>query len=140
MRFIEFETNTNEGRQWTANDETQQIVQQMDRQDNIRALNVYFQDVHITNAVKVLASRPDCKWFFNLMALKLHQLDADGVSGVYFCMHKHGDDWHIWSLDDDDHGIAYEQGAKGTFPLLAIALRAVNEANFWHVSLAEYEI
>ncbi len=81
MRYKELIANsrTNEGRQWTADDETQQLVQQMDRQDNIRALNVYFKDVHITNAVKVLASRPDCKWFFDLMAIKLHQLDADGV-------------------------------------------------------------
>lgn len=140
MRFIEFQTNINEGRQWTTGDAAKQLAQQMDRQDNAHAVNVYFQDVQITNAVKVLASRPDCKWFFDLMAIKLHELDADGVSGVYFCMHKHGDEWHIWSRDDDDHGIAYGQGVRGDFPFSAIALRAVNEADFWLVRLVEYEL
>lgn len=140
MRFIELQNNVNEGRQWTAADDTQQLLQQMDKQDNIRALNVYFQDVHITNTVKVLASRPDCKWFFDLMAIKLHELDADGVHAVHFCMHKHGSEWHIWSRDDEDHAISYSATKSGDFPLSAIALRAINEANFWHVHLTDFEI
>lgn len=135
MRFIELQTRTDEGRQWTADDDTQLLRQQIERQDNIRALNVYAPDVHITNAVKLLAARPDCKWFFNFLAKQLHVMDANGVYPLTFYMRKHGEEFHVWARDDKGEIYSYPIKPSGTFPLDSIKLRAVYEGNFWHISL-----
>lgn len=140
MKFIELKPDGAEGWPWIVKDRTKALLQRMNQQDNVHALNVYFQDVHITNTVKVLASRTDCKWFFDLMAIKLNALNVHGVNAVFFCMTRDDDEWRIWSLDDQSHGITYSSQNSEEFPLSAIALRAVHEEKFWHVRLVMYEI
>ena len=137
MRFVEFQNNTNEGRLWTADDETKLLSQQMDKQDNERAVNAYFQDVQLTNAVNVLASRSDCKWFFDLLTTKLHKLEAEGVEGVEFHLYRFEDEWLIWAVDANEFPHIYEYKKDASFPYSAIALNAVNESGTWHVSLRD---
>jgi len=137
MRFKEFQNNTNEGRQWTATDETESLLLQINKKDNVRASNVYFQDVQITNAVNVLASLPECKWFFDFMAIKLHELDADGVDAVDFCMHRFESEWHVWAKDKHDFPHVFNCKYNFSFPFIAIQLKAIKNLDCWEVSLVE---
>ncbi len=136
MRYKELIANqkTTEGRSWNDSDDLNLLQDQIKRADNIRAFYVYAPEVHITNAVKFLAMRRDCKWFFDFMTTKLHVLDTQGVDALIFCMHKHGDELHAWARDDFDNSYAYPVKSNQTFPLDSVELRAVHEGNFWHVS------
>lgn len=134
MRYFEFAINTTEGRNWTSTDDLALLDAQIGLADNTRALNIYAPDVHITNAVKLIADRADSKWFFDFMANKLHALEAEGVDVVYFFMNKDEDEWHIWAVDDFGHQFEFPAVKGVTFAADEIGLRAVNKANFWQVS------
>jgi hypothetical protein len=142
MRYSELiaNQNTNEGRSWTEADDIKLLQDQIKKEDNIRALFVYGPDVHLTNAAKLLALRPDCKWFFNFLAKQLHVMDANGVYPLTFYMRKHGKEFHVWARDDAGEIYSYPIKPSGTFPLDSIKLRAVYEANFWHLSLCFEQI
>ena len=82
MRYTEIKTAhaALEGRSWTAADDTKLLKLQIDKADNIRGLFPYAQNIHLTNAVKLIAMRPDCKWFFDFLTTQLHYLGANGVT------------------------------------------------------------
>lgn len=136
MRYIELITyqRTCEGRSWTDDDDVKLLQDQIKREDNIRAFYLYVKDVHLTNAVKLLAQRPDCKWFFDFLVSNLHFMDAVGIYPLTFYMRKNGSDLHIWARDDSGKNYRCLVKSNATFPLDAIRLRAVYEGNFWHVS------
>ena len=140
MRVAEFQMHTSEARQWTADDDVQLLVQQLGSADNVHAQNVYFQEVHITNAVNVLVSRNDCKWFFDLVAIKLHELDAITIRNVDVYMIRFENEWLIWAKDQFDYPHVFNCDIDQSFPLSDISLRAVKDANFWQVSLSEFEV
>jgi hypothetical protein len=139
MRYTELITNKNttEARSWTDADDIKLLHDQIKSEDNIRAFYSYAQDVHLTNAVKLLALRPDCKWFFNFLTKQLHVMDANGVYPLTFYMRKHGEEFHVWARDDRGEIYSYPIKPSGTFPLDSIKLRAVYEGNFWHVSFGK---
>lgn len=139
MRYTEIAAprQTLEGRSWTAADDAKLLQDQIKREDNIRAFYSYAQDVHLTNAVKLLAVRPDCKWFFNFLTKQLHVMDANGVYHLTFYMRKHGKELHVWARDDRGEIYSYPIKPSGAFPIDSIKLRAVYEANFWHVSFGQ---
>jgi len=139
MRYVELIMcqKTNEGRSWTEADDIKLLQDQIKREDNVRALYVYGPDVHLTNAVKLLAVRPDCKWLFNFLTKQLHVMDANGIHLLTIYMRKHGKEFHVWARDDAGEIYSYPIKPNGIFPLDSIKLRAVFEGDFWHVSFGK---
>ena len=137
MRYTELTTNHNtcEGRSWTTADDIKLLHDLIKREDNVRHFFQYGPDVRFTNAVKLLAVRPECKWFFNFLAKQLHVMDANGVYPLTFYLNKHGSDVHIWARDDQGERYTYPIKQNGAFPLNSIKLRAVYECNSWFVSI-----
>jgi hypothetical protein len=139
MRYTEFKTAhaALEGRSWTAADDTKLLNLQIDKADNIRGLFPYAQSIHLTNAVKLIAMRPDSKWFFDFLTTQLHYLGANGVKGLCFYVNKHEDQLQIWAREDVGKSHIYPNKLAIDFPLDFVTLRAVREGNFWHVSLRQ---
>jgi hypothetical protein len=139
MRYTEIKTAhaALEGRSWTAADDTKLLKLQIDKADNIRGLFPYAQNIHLTNAVKLIAMRPDCKWFFDFLTTQLHYLGANGVKGLCFYVNKHEDQLQIWAREDVGKSHIYPNKLAVDFPLDFVTLRAVREGNFWHVSLRQ---
>jgi hypothetical protein len=139
MRYTEF-TNaheTLEGRKWTATDDSNLLAFEIGKADNVRGLFPYAQNIHLTNAVKLLAMRPDCKWFFDFLTTQLHFLAANGVKGLCFYVNKHDDELKIWAREDVGKSHIYPNKLAVEFPLNFVTLRAVREGNLWHVSLRQ---
>ncbi len=138
MRYTEFTTAhaTLEGRRWTAADDTNLLNLQIGKADNIRGLFPYAQNIHLTNAVKLLAMRSDCKWFFDFLTTELHFLGANGVKGLCFHVSKCDDVLQIWAREDVGKSHIYLSKLAADFPLDYVSLRAVREGNLWHVSIA----
>jgi hypothetical protein len=139
MRYTEIKTAhaALEGRSWTAADDTKLLKLQIDKEDNIRGLFPYAQNIHLTNAVKLIAMRPDCKWFFDFLTTQLHFLGANGVKGLCFYVNKNEDQLQIWAREDVGKSHVYPNKLAVDFPLDFVTLRAVCEGNFWHVSLRQ---
>ena len=136
MRCIEITTPRQilEGRSWTAADDAKLLQDQISKADNVRALFKYAPDVHMTNAVKLLATRPECKWLFDFLATQLHYLAANGVKALCFYVTKQDGAVHMWAREDVGEGHVYASQPAADFPLNSIQLRAVREGNLWHVS------
>lgn len=136
MRCIEITTPRQilEGRSWTAADDAKLLQDQISQADNVRALFKYAPDVHMTNAVKLLATRPDCKWLFDFLTTQLHYLGANGVKGLCFYASKNEGELHMWAREDVGEGHVYASQPATDFPLNTLKLRAVREGNLWHVS------
>jgi len=139
MRYTEFKTAhaALEGRSWTVADDTKLLKLQIDKADNIRGLFPYAQSIHLTNAVKLIAMRPDSKWFFDFLTTQLHYLGANGVKGLCFYVNKHEDQLQIWAREDVGKSHIYPNKLAVDFPLDFVTLRAVREGSFWHVSLRQ---
>jgi len=137
MRYTEF-TNayaTLEGRKWTAADDSNLLALEIGKADNIRGLFPYAQNIHLTNAVKLLAMRPECKWFFDFLTTELHLLGANGVKGLCFYVNNHDDELQIWAREDVGRSHIYSSHLTNDFPLDYVSLRAVREGNLWHISM-----
>lgn len=119
---------------WTAADDAKLLQDQISQADNVRALFKYAPDVHITNAVKLIATRPECKWLFDFLTTQLHYLAANGVKGLCFYVGKRDDALQIWAREDVGESHVYATQPAADFPLNSIQLRAVREGNLWHVS------
>ncbi len=139
MRYTEF-TNaqaTLEGRRWTAADDSNLLALEIGKADNIRGLFPYAQNIHLTNAVKLIAMRPECKWFFDFLTTELHLLGANGVKGLCFYVNKRDDELQIWAREDVGKSHIYTSKLAVEFTLNFVTLRAVREGNLWHVSLRQ---
>jgi hypothetical protein len=139
MRYTEFTTahTTLEGRRWTAADDSNLLALEIGKADNIRGLFPYAQNIHLTNAVKLIAVRPECKWFFDFLTTELHLLGANGVKGLCFYVNKRDDELQIWAREDVGRSHIYPSQLVADFPLDYVSLRAVREGNLWHVSLRQ---
>jgi len=137
MRYTELITyQTLEGRSWTAADDAKLLQDQINQADNIRGLYPYTQNVHLTNAVKLLALRPECKSLFDFLTTQLHFLAANGVKGLCFYASKNEGELHLWAREDVGESHVYAPQPAADFPLNCMKLRAVREGNLWHVSVA----
>lgn len=136
MRYTEIVATcqTLEGRRWTAADDAKLLQDLIDRADNIRGLHPYAQNVHLTNAVKLLAMRPECKSLFDFLTTQLHFLAANGVKGLCFYVNKCDGQLQIWAREDVGESHVYASQPAADFPLNSIKLRAVREGSLWHVS------
>ncbi len=136
MRYTEIAAprQTLEGRSWTAADDAKLLQDQINRADNVRGLYPYAQNVHLTNAVKLLALRPECKWLFDFLTTQLHFLAANGVKALCFYVNKCDDELQIWAREDIGESHVYASQPAANFPLNSIKLRAVREGSLWHVS------
>ncbi len=136
MRYTEIAAprQTLEGRSWTAADDAKLLQDQINRADNIRGLYPYAQNVHLTNAVKLLALRPECKSLFDFLTTQLHFLVANGVKALCFYVNKCDDELQIWAREDIGESHVYASQPAANFPLNSIKLRAVREGSLWHVS------
>ena len=136
MRYKEFCSKTLEAREWTTNDEMHFLAMQISNADNIQASYVYAPKMQLTDAVKLLAVRTECKWFFDFLTIKLHDFMDAGVSDLVFYLYEHDDEWHTWAEDDMGELFVFTSTNKQTFPITAISIRALDVGGFWHVSMA----
>ena len=136
MRYKDFCMKIFEARVWTKNDEKHFVDTQIASADNLQASYVYAPEVQMTDAVKLLAVRTECKWFFDFLTLKLHQFMADGVDDLVFYLYEHELEWQVWAEDDSGQIYPFPRTTKHTFPLTSVAIRALNVGGFWHVSIA----
>jgi len=139
MRYEEFKESVDlaEGRRWQDTDDVKLLNSQIKSFDNEHAVNVYGPEVQITDAVKCIAIKPECKWFFDLLTTKLHKLNASYVDSVEFHLYRHEKEWLIWAVDANEFPYVYDYKKDASFPFSAIALHAVNQKGVWHVSLAD---
>lgn len=136
MRYTEIAAprQTLEGRSWTAADDAKLLQDLINRADNIRGLHPYAQNVHLTNAVKLLALRPECKSLFDFLTTQLHFLAENGVKALCFYVNKCVDELQIWAREDIGESHVYASQPAAYFPLNSIKLRAVREGSLWHLS------
>lgn len=136
MRYKEFCLKVFEAREWTANDEKHFLDTQIASADNLQASYVYAPEVQLTDAVKLLAVRPECKWFFDFLTIKLHELMTSGLSDLVFYLYEHDEEWHLFAESDTGELFVFPSTKTHTFPITAISIRALNVGGFWHVSMA----
>ena len=144
MRYREFQVcfDLFEGRKWQETDDVKLLNSQINSLDNDHAVNVYGPDVQITDAVKCIAIKPECKWFFDLLTTKLHKLSASSVDSVDFYLYRYENEWVIWAVDANVFPYVYDYKKDSSFPFSAISLHAENQRGVWYVSLIdvlEYE-
>jgi hypothetical protein len=135
MRYKEFCLKVFEGREWTANDEKHFLDTQIASADNFQASYVYAPEVQLTDAVKLLAVRAECKWFFDFLTIKLHELTTSGLNDLVFYLYEHDDEWHLFVESDTGEFFVFPSTKNHTFPITAISIRALNVGGFWHVSM-----
>lgn len=111
-----------------------EIVARIKSMDNVRAFHKLDAHISLTEPLKYLRRFDNASWLFEWLVSDLED-DSEYIQNLNITITHGGGVAEVKSICDHGAFRSCATVAPADFPLDRIALRAVCEGNFWHVSL-----